>query len=99
MQAVGLLAKDNFLARYNVSVDASDVVDYILELERYWHSNDSTYENRIDFANEFSADMAKIITAWGVCYCFNVVDAEKLFVLNRQANFFKSFQSSLTCSF
>lgn len=87
MQAIGLMTKDDFLVSYNVSIDASDVVDYILQLERYWHRNsiddEFTFANQMDFSNKFSADMAKIVTPWGVCYTFNVVDAEKLFFLDR----------------
>lgn len=90
MQAIGLVVKDDFLANYNISIDANDVVDYIVALKRYWHTEKSDvdpyygdFRNEMDFANQFGVALAEIITPWGFCYCFNVIDADKLFHLDR----------------
>ena len=38
MQAVGLVTSDNFLARYNLTVETNDVLDYIKNLTWNWSS-------------------------------------------------------------
>lgn len=88
MQAVGLVAKDDFLTNFNISIDANDVVDYIVALKRTWHADFWTekyggFDNQMDFANEYGVVLAEIITPWGFCYCFNLIDADKLFHLDR----------------
>lgn len=97
MQAVGLLAKDDFLTNFNVSIDASDVVNYIVALKRVWHEEKWTnqygyFGNKIYFANKFGVEMAEIITPWGFCYSFNVIDSNKLFHLDRLVLIVKSRQ-------
>lgn len=88
MQAVGLVAKDDFLTNYNITIDASDVVDYIVALKRTWHTDGYNAEiggfgNKMDFADKFGALLAEIVTPWGLCYCFNVIDANELYHLER----------------
>lgn len=88
MQAVGLVAKDDFLTNFNISIDAIDVVDYIKALKRTWHTGEwvepfGKFDNAMDFANEFGVAVLEIITSWGFCYSFNVIDADKLFHLDR----------------
>lgn len=88
MQAVSLVAKDDFLTKYNITINADDVVDYLVKLKRFWHTekwikNYGHFANKMDFANEFGVSIAEIITPWGFCYCFNVIDAIELFRLDR----------------
>lgn len=81
LQAFGLIIRDSFLGNYNVSVDTSDVTDYMRKLITDWMN--PNYYNFASFLDRFAVDLAEIITAWGFCYSFNVADAANLFRLER----------------
>lgn len=81
LQAFGLIIRDNFLGKYNVSIDTSDVTDYMHKLITDWmHPN---YYNFASFLDRIAIDMAEVITAWGFCYSFNIVDAAELYHLEK----------------
>jgi hypothetical protein len=78
MQAVALVTGDEFLVPYNLTIEASDVLDYIAKLNYKW----DLYENFATFDNFYGVDFAFIIGSSGFCYNFNIIDAEKLFNLD-----------------
>lgn len=81
MQAFGLIIRDNFLADYNVSVDANDVTDYMHKLIPDWR--DRWNYNEASFLDYYDVDLAEVITAWGFCYTFNIIDARELIDLEK----------------
>lgn len=86
MQAVALASGDDFLLSYNQSIDTNDVLDFIIKLHIQWiQGNYATFD---DF---YGIDFAQVVGPSGFCYNFNLVDANKLFHLDRWAKIKKSF--------
>jgi hypothetical protein len=79
MQAVALATGDQFLLRYNLSVDTRDVLSYISDLTFKWVMK----ENFATFDEFYGIDFAPLIGSTGVCYSFNNADPEQIFNLNR----------------
>jgi hypothetical protein len=81
MQAVVLVTGDEFLAQYNLTIDANDVLDYMSKLKFSWHTSDNGY---IAYFDDFwGVDLAEISGPTGFCYNFNMLQAEDFFHLNR----------------
>lgn len=88
MQAIELVENDDFLFQFNVSIDTSDLMDYIRNTTRRWHLNEydwvlGTFYNNMDFKKKFSIWLVEIITYRGFCYSFNIVDAAELFKIEK----------------
>jgi hypothetical protein len=88
MQAIELQTHDDFLAQYNLTIDTSDVIEYMKKARRIWNSpykkyldGLGTFYTYVDFKNQFSIDLAEILTSDGFCYSFNIVDASELLKL------------------
>jgi hypothetical protein len=88
MQAIELITNDDFLAQYNLTIDTSDVVDYMRKAIRVWTlefqkriKDFGGYDHEMQFANQFGVYLAEILTSRGFCFSFNVVDAQELFRL------------------
>lgn len=83
MQAIALILNDDFLLSYNLSIDVSDVIDYIRNLTWKWAKKDSGIYQEADFDDYFGINFAEIIGPYGFCYTFNIIDAEDLFHLEK----------------
>jgi len=83
MQAIALVTNDKFLLDYNISIDASDVVDYMHKLERQWFGKG--FQPAVYFLERYAVNYTKVISHRGICYDFNIVDASELFHLDRLA--------------
>jgi hypothetical protein len=90
MQAIELVARDDFLFRFNVSIDTSDLIDYLHKATLNWNPTtfeytreSGSYTHYIDFMQKFVVPLAEIMTSRGFCYSFNIVDASELFHLER----------------
>jgi len=86
MQAIALVTNDKFLLNFNISIDTSDVVDYMHKLERQWFGNN--YFPAVYFLERYAVNFTKVISHRGICYDFNIVDASELFHLDRFAENF-----------
>jgi hypothetical protein len=80
MQAVGLATGDEFLVRYNLTIDTGDVLDYLGKLFVMW--NDLSFKRVAHFDNTFGVDFTILAGPGGFCYNFNLVDAEDLLNLD-----------------
>jgi hypothetical protein len=81
MQVVALVTGDEFLAKYNLTIDTADVVDYIRILSTNWtekHTRLTSY-----FDDYYGTDFAAIISPFGFCYNFNLIEADRLFEINQ----------------
>jgi hypothetical protein len=80
MQAVALVTDDEFLAQFNMTIDAEDVVDYIRILSTEWTESLvlTSY-----FDDYYGIDFAAILSPAGFCYNFNLVEAHRLFKINQ----------------
>jgi hypothetical protein len=92
MQAIELATGDDFLANYNVSIDTSDVIEYMRKATRIWTSklgeSDEIlgqYHHWADFILQFKLIMAEVITQRGFCYSFNIAEPSQLFRLEKYA--------------
>lgn len=81
MQAVALVTGDEFLARYNLTIDTSDILDYITKLTWGWST--LALIHIIHFDNYYGVDFSLMIGPTGFCYNFNIVDAAELFYLDK----------------
>jgi hypothetical protein len=79
MQAIALVTGDEFLVPFNVTIDISDFLTYILRLTWKWNTHD--FAQVFFFNDYFSVDFAPIIGPSGYCFNFNMVDPGKLFNL------------------
>jgi hypothetical protein len=79
MQAVALVTGDEFLVQYNLTIDSSDVYDYMSELRFNWHKFDHAYIASFD--NYYGVDFAEIFGPTGFCYNFNMPEADDFFHL------------------
>jgi len=84
MQAIALVTNDKFLLSYNISIDTSDVVEYIRKLDRPMHGR--LFDSEFYFLEQFIVNLTEVFTHRGVCYDFNIVDSSKLFHLDRFAD-------------
>lgn len=89
MQAIELIARDDFLAQYNVSIDTSDVIEYMRKAIRVWDlqgkydKNLGTYSHEMNFKDKYLIEFAEIITSNGFCYSFNIADAKDILKLEK----------------
>lgn len=92
MHAVEIVTDDNVLLQRNISVDTSDLIDYIRKASRIWTDPDvEVYENtgfinfkhQVDFKNKYWVDFAEVLTEKGFCYSSNIVDAAEMFRLEK----------------
>lgn len=81
MQAIGLVMNDEFLLKYlidyNITIPTDDLMDYISKLnpKLRWFMQAS-------FTRKYGINLTKIITPWGFCNTFNILDAKDLLNLN-----------------
>jgi hypothetical protein len=92
MQAIELATGDDFLAKYNLSIDTSDVIEYMRKATRIWTLNDGDrpkdlgeYYHCADFMLKFKLITAEVITQRGFCYSFNIAEPSQLFRLEKCA--------------
>jgi hypothetical protein len=78
MQAVALVTSDEFLVQYNLTIDTDDVIDYIRILSIDWTKTTMTSY----FDDLYGIDFAAIISPFGFCYNFNLVEAHRVFELS-----------------
>ncbi|CAO1412869.1 unnamed protein product [Diamesa serratosioi] len=94
MQAIGLVMDDdiliNYLNDYNITIPTDDLMDYILILNRFIR-----WEMSASFAKKYSINFAKIITPWGYCSTFNILDAKDLLNLNNTSELFNYARSNV----
>lgn len=90
MQAIELMTHDDFLLQYNISIDTSDVVDYMRKAIRVWTldhevyiSKFGEYYHKMSFKNLFFVELAEILTSRGFCYSFNIADASQVIKLEK----------------
>jgi hypothetical protein len=81
MQAVGLATGDEFLAPFNLTIDLSDVLDYMWNLTPVW--KDHLYRSDANFDDKYSINFAIVPWSKGLCYNFNLPEAENLLNLER----------------
>jgi hypothetical protein len=79
MQAVALLTGDEFLVRYNLTIDAHDVLGYMHKLNYKW--TDKSFKKYTTFDDYYYIEFAYMVGPTGFCYNFNMIDADKLFDL------------------
>jgi hypothetical protein len=80
MQAVALATNDEFLVRYNLTIDAGDVLDYMKNLTYIWM--DRRFSKHIEFDDMYNANLSLVPGPSGYCYNFNMANASDLFHLN-----------------
>lgn len=81
IQAIGLVTSDDFLARYNLTVETDDVLGYIKNLTWDWNSRKLIH--MIHFDDHYGIDFAEMIGPTGFCYNFNMVEAWKILYLDK----------------
>jgi hypothetical protein len=81
MQAVGLVVGDDFLVKYNLTIDTDDIIELIRNLTYDWDPENGKVAQYIDFNDYFGTEFAEILGPFGFCNSFNIVDAEELFNL------------------
>ena len=81
MQAVGLVMNDDFLLKYlidyNITIPTDDLMEDISKLNPHFR-----YSMQASFIKKYGINFAKIITPWGYCNTFNIIDAKDLLNLN-----------------
>jgi hypothetical protein len=77
MQAVALVTEDDFLVSYNLTIDKEDLLHFIELLSYDWNENERFA--RISFDDFYGVDFAPIPAPSGICYNFNMIDAEDLY--------------------
>lgn len=81
MQAIGLATDDDFLVRFNMSIDANDVVHYIRNLTFNWSQKNLFHE--MFFDEKFGIYLNEVVGPPGLCLTFNIIDADELFYLEK----------------
>jgi len=81
MQAIALVTNDKFLLNFNITIDASDVIDYMQKLKREWFGED--YASNFYFLERYRVNFTELISHRGICYDFNIINASQLFHLDR----------------
>jgi hypothetical protein len=80
MQAVAVVTGDEFLLSYNLSLGTEDLLYYIDQLQfNFTRKSASSYAF---FDDCYGVDFTPIIGPSGICFNFNLVDAEALFNLD-----------------
>jgi hypothetical protein len=90
MQAIELVTNDDFLAQFNLTIDTSDVVDYMRLARREWYIEDGKFIRPLGrFAHEFyfmernKAKVHEVLTSRGFCYSFNIAPPSEVLQLER----------------
>lgn len=82
MHAIGLVMNDDFLLNYlidyNITIPTDDLMDYISQLNPHFR-----WRVEASFMKKYGINFAKIITPWGYCNTFNILDAKDLLHLNK----------------
>jgi hypothetical protein len=91
MQAVALVTGDESLVAYNLTIDASDVYDFIKDLTINWRRNASRYN--FVFNDQFGVDFAETIGPNGFCFNFNLIHSHDLFYLEHLPGIFNYTKS------
>lgn len=82
MQAIGLVMNDDFLSNYlidyNITIPTDDLMDYISLLNPHFQ-----WKMIAIFSKKYGMTFAKMITPWGYCHSFNILDAKDLLNLNK----------------
>lgn len=76
------------MLQFNVTIDTTDIIDNIIELKAIWNYENwnkerGMHHHQLEFADEWGVDLAEILTPWGFCYNFNIIDAKDLFNIER----------------
>jgi hypothetical protein len=90
MQMVSLVTGDDFLVQYNLTIDTEDFMGYLQNLTWEWHS--FAYSSFMGFDDFYRILFAEIVASSGICYNFNMVDAEELFHLDKYYSIMVQFQ-------
>jgi hypothetical protein len=77
MQAVALVTEDDFLVSYNLTIDTEDVRFLIKKLSYDWPNK--FYASDAFFNDHYGINFAPIPAPSGICYNFNMIDAEDLY--------------------
>ena len=78
MHAIGLVMNDDFLLMNNIPIGSDYLVEYIKKIQKKWHTN-----HKISWVKNNSVNLGDLITPWGFCHNFNMMNPEDLFHLNR----------------
>jgi hypothetical protein len=82
MQATALVTGDEFLLKYNIEIDASDVYEHFLVYNFEHRSSDGHLAGIIHFDDRWGANLAKLYTAIGPCFTFNNLNADQFYNLD-----------------
>ena len=77
MEAIGLVMNDDFLLHYNITIPTKNIMKYIFELNPRMRTKEQASFDKI-----YAINFTKVITQWGYCNTFNILDAAKLINLN-----------------
>jgi hypothetical protein len=77
MQAIALVTGDEFLLPFNLTIDISDVLNFIKSL-----TYDYQRKNYANFDDFYGIDFSLVFSPTGFCYTFNMVQAVELFHLD-----------------
>lgn len=77
MQAIALILDDDFLLQFNISIETEDILTFIKNLTYRWEK----IHNEAHFDDKYRIQFAEIISSYGFCYTFNIIEPNDLFKL------------------